>query len=370
MRGQRQTREMFRKQLRRRLRRRRAAGRRSTCPTGERYAWDAKSTYVKNPPYFDGMAPKPAASPTITGARVLARARRQHHDRPHLAGRQHQGRAARPAQYLIEHGVRAEDFNSYGVAPRQPRGDGARHVRQRPPANQLAPGTEGGVHAYLPTGEQMSIFDAAVHYAADGTPLVVIAGKEYGSGLVARLGGEGHRAPRRARGDRRELRAHPPLATSSAWASCRSSSRAGETARRSGSRAKRRSTSPGSPESDSAAQGHRDGQERRRSHGRIRRHRPDRYPAGARLLPARRHPPVRAPCVNYWRHSVGFLSCWRDLLNTPRAGADQETAPAAVWRAWCQSFAAEVDVDLHRVLVGTRPGHRRRRVPFDRRAHR
>ena len=77
--------------------------------------------------------------------------------------------------------------------------------------NAMVPGVEGGVTVHVPSGERMDIYDAAERYRAEGTPLVVLAGKEYGSGSLARLGGQGHAAPRRARGDRRELRAHPPL---------------------------------------------------------------------------------------------------------------------------------------------------------------
>ena len=121
---------------------------------------------------------------------------------------------APPAAYLIEHGVAAEGLQLLRLAPRQPRGDDARHVRQHPARNQLAPGTEGGV-TRVPRRwrrrEQMSIYDAAMKYIDEGVPLVVLAGKEYGSGSLARLGGEGHAPARRARRDRRELRADPPL---------------------------------------------------------------------------------------------------------------------------------------------------------------
>jgi aconitate hydratase len=150
-------------------------------PEGDLYVWEKNSTYVKHPPYFEGMGAQPAALTPISGARVLAvlgDSITTDHISP--AG---SIKADGPAgKYLQEHGVKKEDFNSYGSRRGNHevmvRGTFA-NVRLR---NQLAPGTEGGVTRYLPTGEQMSIFDASVKYIADGVPLFVIAGKEYGSG--------------------------------------------------------------------------------------------------------------------------------------------------------------------------------------------
>jgi aconitate hydratase len=150
-------------------------------PAGDLYAWEKDSTYVKHPPYFEGMGAKPAALAPITGARVLALlgdSITTDHISP--AG---SIKADGPAgKYLLERGVKKEDFNSYGSRRGNHevmvRGTFA-NVRLR---NQLAPGTEGGLTRYLPTGETMSIFDASVKYIADGVPLFVIAGKEYGSG--------------------------------------------------------------------------------------------------------------------------------------------------------------------------------------------
>jgi aconitate hydratase len=150
-------------------------------PEGDHYDWEKDSTYVKHPPYFEGMTAAPAALSPITGARVLAvlgDSITTDHISP--AG---SIKADGPAgKYLLERGVKKEDFNSYGSRRGNHevmvRGTFA-NVRLR---NQLAPGTEGGVTRYLPTGEQMSIFDASVKYIADGVPLFVIAGKEYGSG--------------------------------------------------------------------------------------------------------------------------------------------------------------------------------------------
>src|SRR5213076_2383915 len=142
---------------------------------------DPNSTYVKHPPYFEDMKPQPEPVAEIRGARVLAllgHSITTDHISP--AG---SIKANSPAgRYLIEHGVKPEDFNSYGSRRGNHevmmRGTFA-NVRLQ---NQLAPGTEGGVTRHLPDGEEMSIYDAAERYAADGVPLVILAGKEYGSG--------------------------------------------------------------------------------------------------------------------------------------------------------------------------------------------
>lgn len=150
-------------------------------PEGERFAWDPASTYIKNPPYFAGMTREPGEVQDIRGARVLALlgdSVTTDHISP--AG------AIKPdspaGQYLLAHGVKPEDFNSLGSRRGNHevmmRGTFA-NIRLR---NLLAPGTEGGVTLHLPDGEQMSIFDAAMKYQQEQVPLLVIAGKEYGSG--------------------------------------------------------------------------------------------------------------------------------------------------------------------------------------------
>ncbi|WP_394832910.1 aconitate hydratase AcnA [Pendulispora rubella] len=150
-------------------------------PEGDLYGWDDKSTYVKHPPYFVDLPEKPAPVIDIRGARVLALlgdSITTDHISPAGSIRK-DGPAGR---YLIEHGVAPKDFNSYGARRGNHevmvRGTFA-NIRLR---NQLAPGTEGGVTRHLPDGEQMSIFDASVRYQNEGVPLVVLAGKEYGSG--------------------------------------------------------------------------------------------------------------------------------------------------------------------------------------------
>ena len=150
-------------------------------PSGDLYEWNAASTYVKNPPYFEGMTQTPPPLPTIQGARVLAvlgDSITTDHISP--AG---SIKADGPAgKYLIEHGVKQGDFNSYGSRrgnhEAMVRGTFA-NIRLR---NQLAPGTEGGVTRYLADGSVTSIFEASERYQAAGVPLMILAGKEYGSG--------------------------------------------------------------------------------------------------------------------------------------------------------------------------------------------
>jgi aconitate hydratase len=151
------------------------------APSGQRFAWDAESTYVRTPPFFDDLSADPAPVADITEARVLA-----------LLGDSVTTDHISPAgaippdgpagKYLIGHGVEPKDFNSFGSRRGNHevmmRGTFA-NIRLR---NQLAPGTEGGWTCFQPGGEQMTIYDAGMRYQAEGTPLLVLAGKEYGSG--------------------------------------------------------------------------------------------------------------------------------------------------------------------------------------------
>ena len=150
-------------------------------PTGERYAWDPKSEYVKNPPYFDGMPEHPQPKGDITGARVLA-ILGDSVTTDHISPAGSIAKNSPAAKYLVERGIEPRDFNSYGARRGNHevmmRGTFA-NTRLR---NALVPGVEGGYTRYLPTGEQMPIFDAAMKYKADRTPLILLAGKEYGSG--------------------------------------------------------------------------------------------------------------------------------------------------------------------------------------------
>jgi aconitate hydratase len=149
--------------------------------TGNTFAWDADSTYVLRPPFLEGLTPQPAPVTDIAGARVLA-VLGDSVTTDHISPAGNIGPSTPAAAYLVDHGVERKDFNSYGARRGNHevmmRGTFA-NIRLR---NQLAPGTEGGVTLHLPDGEQTSIFDASLRYATDGVPLVVLAGKEYGSG--------------------------------------------------------------------------------------------------------------------------------------------------------------------------------------------
>jgi aconitate hydratase len=150
-------------------------------PAGDRYEWEESSTYVRRPPFFDGLSAEEPELADVRGARVLA-----------LLGDTVTTDHISPAgvitpespagRYLIERGVEPKDFNSYGSRRGNHevmmRGTFA-NIRLR---NLLLPGSEGGVTRHLPEGEEMSIYDAAMRYQAEGTPLVVLAGKEYGTG--------------------------------------------------------------------------------------------------------------------------------------------------------------------------------------------
>jgi aconitate hydratase len=145
------------------------------------YAWDPKSEYVKRPPYFDGMPAQPPPLQDIHGARAIA-VLGDSVTTDHISPAGSIARNSPAGKYLMERGIEPRDFNSYGARRGNhevmARGTFA-NVRLR---NALVPGVEGGVTRYLPTNEQLSIYDAAQRYAADGTPLIVLAGKEYGSG--------------------------------------------------------------------------------------------------------------------------------------------------------------------------------------------
>ena len=151
------------------------------APEGEIYAWDDSSTYVKNPPYFDGMTLDVGDVGDVSGARVLALLG-DSVTTDHISPAGSIAKDSPAADYLRAQGVEQKDFNSYGSRRGNHevmmRGTFA-NIRLR---NQLAPGTEGGWTRHQPSGDQMTIFDAANRYRTEGTPLIVIAGKEYGTG--------------------------------------------------------------------------------------------------------------------------------------------------------------------------------------------
>ena len=151
-------------------------------PEGKTFEWDPESTYVRKPPYFDGMSEEPEAVTDIVGARVLLKLG-DSVTTDHISPAGAIKKDSPAGRYLAEHGVDQRDFNSYGSRRGNHevmiRGTFA-NIRLR---NQLAPGTEGGVtRDFTADGDVTSVFEASEHYVAAGTPLVVLAGKEYGSG--------------------------------------------------------------------------------------------------------------------------------------------------------------------------------------------
>ena len=158
-----------------------SAGAASPCRSPKTYAWDGDSTYIQNPPYFDGMNRKPPGLPTVQGARCLALFG-DSITTDHISPAGAIKKDAPAGRYLQDQGVVPADFNSYGSRR------GNHEIMMRGTfantriKNLMVPGVEGGVTAYQPGGEKMPIYDAAMKYVAAGVPLVVIAGKEYGTG--------------------------------------------------------------------------------------------------------------------------------------------------------------------------------------------
>jgi aconitate hydratase len=150
-------------------------------PQGERFNWDADSTYIRNPPFFEGLTLQPTPPTDLRGARVLALLG-DSVTTDHISPAGSIPADSPAGKYLVAHGVQPRDFNSYGARRGNHevmmRGTFA-NIRLR---NQIAPGTEGGWTTLLPSDEVMTIYDASVKYRDAGVPLMVIAGKEYGSG--------------------------------------------------------------------------------------------------------------------------------------------------------------------------------------------
>jgi aconitate hydratase len=150
-------------------------------PGGDRFVWDAKSTYVRRPPFFDNLQRTPGAAQDVRGARVLAMLG-DSVTTDHISPAGSIPSDSPAGKYLISHGVQPKDFNSYGARRGNHevmiRGTFA-NIRLR---NLLVLGTEGGVTVHLPDGENMTIFDASAKYQQEGVPLLILAGKEYGSG--------------------------------------------------------------------------------------------------------------------------------------------------------------------------------------------
>lgn len=150
-------------------------------PKGQNFAWDGESTYVRNPPFFTDVPRQPAAIANIRGARALALLG-DSVTTDHISPAGSISKTSPAAKYLIEHGVKVEDFNSYGARRGNHevmmRGTFA-NIRLR---NMLVPGVEGGVTIHFPDKTQTSIYDASMKYQSEGVPLIVIAGAEYGTG--------------------------------------------------------------------------------------------------------------------------------------------------------------------------------------------
>jgi aconitate hydratase len=150
-------------------------------PPGDLYEWTEKSTYIRKPPYFENMVDPATSVQDLSGLRVLAMLG-DSVTTDHISPAGNIPADSPAGKFLIEHGVKPGDFNSYGARRGNHevmvRGTLA-NIRLR---NLLAPGTEGGWTTHVPSGEKMFIYDASVKYQAEGTPLAIIAGKEYGSG--------------------------------------------------------------------------------------------------------------------------------------------------------------------------------------------
>ena len=150
-------------------------------PTGDQYDWSEKSTYIRKPPYFENMVDPETSVQDLSGVRMLAMLG-DSVTTDHISPAGNIPADSPAGKFLIEHGVQPGDFNSYGARRGNHevmvRGTLA-NIRLR---NLLAPGTEGGWTTYVPTGEKMSIYDASVRYQKERTPLLIVAGKEYGSG--------------------------------------------------------------------------------------------------------------------------------------------------------------------------------------------
>ena len=177
-------------------------------PEGELFQWDMQSTYVREAPYFDGMGKTPNPIKPITGARALALVG-DSVTTDHISPAGSIEKNGPAARYLTNNDVLPKDYNQYGARRGNHevmmRGTFA-NIRLK---NMLAPGTEGGVTVHIPDKKPMSIYDAAMQYQKEGTPLIVIAGKEYGSGSSRDWAAKGPRLVGHSRGYCGKLRAHP-----------------------------------------------------------------------------------------------------------------------------------------------------------------
>ena len=280
-------------------------------PEGDRYTWDPGSTYVHRPPYFEGMpAEAPAGFEEIRDAKAIALLG-DSVTTDHISPAGAIKKDSPAGKYLIEHGVEPREFNSYGSRRGNHevmmRGTFA-NIRLR---NKLAPGTEGGYTKK--DGEIITIYDAAMEYAAEGVPLCVLAGKEYGSGSSRDWAAKGPRLLGIRFVIARVLRAHPPLEPGRDGRAA--AAVPGRRIRRVARAHRPRDLRPRAARGGRAhARGHGHAAGRGRA-GQVRRARPDRHAQRVAVLPPRRDPALRAA------RAAGRLTCrgcWPADL--PRAG--------------------------------------------------
>ncbi len=318
-------------ELRRGLRGRRALERRSRSRPATASRGPDESTYVRQPPYFEGMPPEPEPLSDFEGARVLAKLG-DSVTTDHISPAGSIKKDGPAGAYLIEHGVEPRDFNSYGSRRGNHevmmRGTFA-NIRLR---NQLAPGTEGGVTRYLGdgSGEEMSIYDAAMAYAEEGTPLVVLGGKEYGSGSSRDWAAKGTNllgvraviAESFERIHRSNLVGMGVLPLQYPE---------GESAESLGLTGEEEFSITGLAEplnaGDAAADGEREGGRRR-----VRGARADRHAQGGRVLPPRRDPAVRAALARGVVASSGPQAAARP--SNSRAAAQDRACPTRHLSVW------------------------------------
>ena len=256
------------------------------------YDWNADSTYIQEPPFFVDLSTDPAPIAPIVGARALA-VLGDSVTTDHISPAGSIAKDSPAGDYLIEHGVAPQWFNSYGSRRGNDRvmtrGTFA-NIRLK---NQLVPGVEGGYTRYLPTGEQTTIYDAAMRYQADGTPLVILAGAEYGTGSsrdwaakgTFLLGVRAVIAASFERIHRSNLVGMGVLPLQF---------KPGELDRLAGPARRRGLLDRGSERRHQAGPGsHGHGRARGWHDGQLRGHRPPGHPGRDRVLPQRRHPAVR-----------------------------------------------------------------------------
>ena len=343
-------------------------------PTGELFAWDERSTYVRRPPFFDNLPAEPEPLEDIVDARVLA-VLGDSVTTDHISPAGSIKRGGPAALYLNANHVEAGGLQLVRRAARQPRGDDARHLRQHPAAQppracwgwRAGSLPEGGVTLYLADGteEEMPIYDAAMRYQEQQIPLIVLAGKEYGSGSSRDWAAKGTRllgvraviAESFERIHRSNLVGMGVLPLQF---------KDGDSVGSLGLSGHEKFTIAGLAGDDEVPRELTVSADERQ------------FPVTVRIDTPKEQ--------RYFRHggilqfvlrellapgglTMAIPELLAELLNTP-GPSGQETAPAAVWREWCQSFAAEVDVDLHGSSWARVAGHRRRPVARDRRPHR